>query len=699
MSLGGAATRLNLPVFPCGRDKRPVIEHGFKAATTDPETIRKLFERPGAELIGVPTGSESGIVVIDVDVRDDRSGMEWLNANSANLPPTRTHKTRSGGLHLLFRYPVGHDIRNSASRIAPGIDVRGVGGYFIAPPSPGYQVADPTEAAEMPGWLVRACCKPEKPALVPAAPADFSPAVEGGTRYGLAALDNECRSIVGAMEGTKHAALNKGAYSIGGLVANGELDEGTARDSLRSALERIRDRCADYPAAERTLEQAFDAGKGAPRSKPEQRARPTASFEPPAHMLEVDAGYYESLEVEAGTEWEPAGPESEPAAKPETPKGQPTPVLWSITDPWEEEEIAPRPWIAKGYIMRGSVAVVSGPGSAGKSSLMVAWATCMALGSAFHRFRVLGPLRVGTYNVEDDADEQKRRFSAMAQQFGIPVSTIMQNLTILGPTGIGTLIQMDPNKRVMVNTETMKRLVEWIERTKPDVLILDPFVELHGEEENDNTAIRAVMATFRTLAKEHDLGIVLLHHTRKGAASPGDPDSMRGASSIVGAARVALTLNVMTDEEAEASNIQAKRRRDFFRLDGAKSNYAPIEEAEWFERKVRDLKNGDQVAIAWPWNAPNIWADRTPADFDVALCTIAQGYEPGVLYAATKQGNSSKRWVGFVIMNVLGFSETQAKEVVEKWLRDGTLERSEFMHPKRREMVSGVTVNRDRDAS
>ena len=125
MALGDVAAKLGLPVFPCSADKRPIVSNGFKAAATDPAHIIAAFDRPGAVLIGVPTGIISGWLAIDVDIRPGRNGMDWLDENSSALPPTRTHKTRSGGLHLIFAVPSGYEIRNSVSRVAPGIDVRG----------------------------------------------------------------------------------------------------------------------------------------------------------------------------------------------------------------------------------------------------------------------------------------------------------------------------------------------------------------------------------------------------------------------------------------------------------------------------------------------------------------------------------------------------------------------------------------------
>jgi hypothetical protein len=151
------------PVFPCGTNKRPITDHGLYDATTDMATVAEMFRRPGSALIGVPTGEASGFFVVDLDVKEGVSGLEWLAENQHRIPRTRTHRTRSGGQHLLFAMPAGRSIRNSASKLAPGVDVRGSGGYVIVPPSTGYAIADDTMPAEAPSWLLDAIDPPRAP--------------------------------------------------------------------------------------------------------------------------------------------------------------------------------------------------------------------------------------------------------------------------------------------------------------------------------------------------------------------------------------------------------------------------------------------------------------------------------------------------------------------------------------------------------
>ncbi len=686
MALGDAAVRLGLPCFPCGSDKRPLVATGYKAASAERDRILAMFERPGADLIGVPTGEVSGIVAIDVDIKNGQPGMEWLNENREALPETRTHRTRSGGLHLIFKYPAGMDIRNSAGRVAPGIDVRGNGGFIISPPSPGYMVADPAEPAEMPRWLVRACMAPETPRAAPTRNREPVPA------YAARALNDEAMEVMRAGEGTRNDRLNIAAVKLGTLVGAGLLTRADVESDLTRAAQTAG---LDPREIAATLKSGIEFGIARPRAIPERAERPTTEEPPPPEP--DDPGYYAAQDAEASMsseEWDdlerretgrsiPASEEARTKAGPD--------LLWSITEAWDEATIPTRPWVARGYLMRGAVTVVSGPGSAGKSSLMVAWATAAAIGSAFHHFKPDGPLRVATYNVEDDGEEQKRRFSAMLRQLKLGPADLAGRLAILGPTRVGTLLQTARDGTLLVNTPVMDKLEAFVTEFRPDVLILDPFVELHAAEENDNTAIRAVLAKFRAMAIEHAMSVVLLHHARKGTGAPGDPDSLRGASSIVGAARVALTLNVMTDDEAQTLGIPADRRRDYFRLDGAKSNYAKIEAAEWFERVEITLANSDGVAVAWPWKPPSVFRDTTPAGINAVLDKIAHGPEPGVRFTASRQGGA-QHWAGTVLITDLGITDKQAKAMVAQWLKSGLLYERQYATPDRK-IKHGVEVD------
>ncbi len=156
--LGAAAldlTRRGARVFPCQpRGKVPLATHGCRDASTDEATIRAWWARWPNANVGLATGN--GLLVLDVDPR--HGGDESL-AELAELPPTREALTGGGGRHLFYR----GEARCSAGRLGPGLDVRGAGGYVVAPPSvhpsgslyrwhPSLGLAHPV--ADAPDWLL-----------------------------------------------------------------------------------------------------------------------------------------------------------------------------------------------------------------------------------------------------------------------------------------------------------------------------------------------------------------------------------------------------------------------------------------------------------------------------------------------------------------------------------------------------------------
>ena len=115
--------------------KHPRTKHGFHEATRDQEQISQWWTQWPDANIGVRTGAESGIVVIDIDPRkggDD--SFEDLEKEIGKLPDTVEQQTGSGGRHLIFNHP-GKEVKCSQSELGSGIDVKGDGGYIVVPPS------------------------------------------------------------------------------------------------------------------------------------------------------------------------------------------------------------------------------------------------------------------------------------------------------------------------------------------------------------------------------------------------------------------------------------------------------------------------------------------------------------------------------------------------------------------------------------
>jgi hypothetical protein len=152
--------------------KHPRTTHGLSDASADAATICGWWERWPDANIGIATGPESGVIVLDVDGEDGKASLKKLGA-PGQLPRTlRAHTGRTGpdgqrtGFHLYFNWPAGTNLRNNAGLLGKGLDVRAAGGYVVAPPSLHasglrYEWAqDESAIAEPPAWLIAQASKP-----------------------------------------------------------------------------------------------------------------------------------------------------------------------------------------------------------------------------------------------------------------------------------------------------------------------------------------------------------------------------------------------------------------------------------------------------------------------------------------------------------------------------------------------------------
>jgi len=273
----------------CGSPgKHPRTARGLHDASTDIDRIRDWWGRwPDANL-GVATGADSGLLVIDVDLPDGPETLARLESAHGRLPATCEQRTGSGGRQLLFAHP-GQPVGNR-TRVQPGIDVRGDGGYIVVPPSihatgERYRWTHRATPAPAPGWLLQLLSRQRTPGL-PAAemPAPPRPAGDREQRYAAAALHRELTVLASAVEGARNDTLNRAAFNLGQLAATGLLD----RDQVAAELERVATGIGLGPVeTRRTIASGMAAGLRRPRTAPAPRPREGRYIHAPVRRIEA----------------------------------------------------------------------------------------------------------------------------------------------------------------------------------------------------------------------------------------------------------------------------------------------------------------------------------------------------------------------------------------------------------------------------
>jgi putative DNA primase/helicase len=249
-------------VFPCKADKTPYTLKGVKDASTDPDLIRQWWMRWPHAMIGMAMGKLSGIWVLDPDAPkgdgpDGRANWRRLvTENGGGSCLTQTNNTPGGGQHLLFAYDDARPINNSRGDLKGlGIDVRGNGGYIIAPPSINgeglaYEIEQPMRPiAPAPDWLYEMILTTKAPPLPTSTHAaqpsirqqafdnvvQLQTANRNERTYSESALNRECDALAAIRKGSRNEALNTAALKLGQLVGPGRLEEGEVRSRLEQA--------------------------------------------------------------------------------------------------------------------------------------------------------------------------------------------------------------------------------------------------------------------------------------------------------------------------------------------------------------------------------------------------------------------------------------------------------------------------------
>jgi hypothetical protein len=220
-------------VFPCKADKSPATPNGFKDAACEHASIELLWRQHPAVLVGVATGAVGGIAVLDIDLAKHAEAQAWWDFHRERLLPARIHRTRSGGLHLIYRHRPG--LRCSAGLINRGVDVRADGGYIIWWPGAGLEVLEDGGIQAWPDWLVP--IEPSPPSIshraIAARSHDLRPLLHRAAGI--------LRTVVEAREGERYRVLFWAACRASDMVLAGDLDRADAErmfDLLREAAER-----------------------------------------------------------------------------------------------------------------------------------------------------------------------------------------------------------------------------------------------------------------------------------------------------------------------------------------------------------------------------------------------------------------------------------------------------------------------------
>jgi hypothetical protein len=352
-------------VFPCNPDpgpeqKRPLFGLSWPAgSTTDEDQIKQWWrDRPDA-LPAIDCG-KSGLLVIDPDRKHSIDGVKaWTDLviqNGGKPEDWPVSHTPNNGQRVFFRQPDGEAPGNRKGDLPKGMEVRGDGGYVIAPGtrlSDGrvYQYDGPPIRADRlqqpPRWLID---------TIRGGRHRGNPShllyLNGGSReraYARAALDKASAELAASLPGNRNETLNAKAFSMGRMVGAGWLDRAEVADALWQASGQnglLADKGSNSVQA--TLASGLEAGIREP------------------HAPLSDDGW---------------SPRAERSAPPPEGNSKPHRRL-TVIDPatWQGQPKPERAWIVRDMIPASTVSLLAGDGAIGKSILGLMLGTARALG-------------------------------------------------------------------------------------------------------------------------------------------------------------------------------------------------------------------------------------------------------------------------------------------------------------------------------
>jgi hypothetical protein len=360
----------------------------------------------------------------------------------------------------------------------------------------------------------------------------------------------------------------------------------------------------------------------------------------------------------------------------------------------------PRGWLLGNTFCRTFLSSILGSGGIGKTALRYAQALSLATGRELTGEHVFQRCRVLIVSLEDDATELRRRIRAACLHYDIPLSELDGWLWLAAPGAkAGKLMSMDKARRAIVGNLGIN-IEAAILAHNIDFVMLDPFVKTHSVEENLNSAIDDVAQQLTDLATKHNIAVDAPHHISKGQMAPGEADRGRGASAHIAAARLVYTCLPMSPDEAQTFGIEEKDRRSFIRVDSGKVNITKASgTAKWFrlvsvtlDNKTELYPNGDEVQTVEPWEPPKTWADLSDDHIDRILISIDAGLSDGNLYSDATRATKRAAW-NVVHEIVPEKTETQCREIIRTWVKNGILVKTAYTNPKNRNEEHGLKLS------
>jgi hypothetical protein len=705
-----ALSRAGIPIFPAlilkrntGWMKKPAIENWQERASTDETQIRRWFAKFPQAVPGIELG-RAGLLVLDPDRHGPTSpdGIEAFAELAIEIGGLPEHPQGSTpqGFHHFWKQPDGIMLGNGSGGLPKGIDVRGQGGWVVAPGAVRADGQTYTPRAGTPS-LAEAF----KAGTIPPLPDAIVQLIVGehcngprDTDAGQPAADFPLPVDVEA----ELAAMRPGNVNathckvIGSMLSAGlPYEEIVAHVVNRTMQMAVMLDLKDWTQAnEFKFVRSCMVGLLKARCQQEENPSPAPIWVAPEladgwealaqkggrpHIVwRTGSGWY----VRNNWVWdrEKRGATTADANQTDQSNEQTTGGGSSSTDEqtatggssshneqarqqsrqppprihpkpfscFDFTQIPQREWLYGHHYMRGIASATISPGGGGKTTLGLVEAVSMATVRNLLGEQPTERLHVWYHNGEDGTDELNRRIAAVCVRYNIDPHELDGWLFVT--SGLEMPIKIaGGNGDVRLNKQVSDAVIMGIQDNSIDVLVMDPLITLHSLAEAENHKMDPVLRKFASIANEMNCCIELAHHTRKKVTGQEEYTTAdaRGASAIIDAVRSARTINSLNDRDAKLLGVEDEiERLSYFRLDRGKANMTRRGAAAYFRFVGVELPNGrdgsagDDVGTVECIMPPDVSIELTPTDIAFLVAETANSDQAEKPQAANWFGNT-----------------------------------------------------------
>ncbi|MDP2619872.1 MAG: bifunctional DNA primase/polymerase [Hyphomicrobiales bacterium] len=624
-----------LHLFPVKRNgKAPAISAWQEKATTDEGMLSRWFGTGNPHNIGIATGKKLPdgryLLVVDLDCKRGVDGEANLRALVGELAVTFTVGTPSGGKHLYFA--ASELVKSTAGVLAPGVDIRCRGGLVVGPGSTidgrPYRVLHNTPLASAPAALIDVI----NATATAAKPVKLESSVELDTPAALAVAETYIEEAAPSIEGQ---GGNDRAYKTAAHLRDLGISEWMAATMMLGTWNK---RCEPEWSPEELdtiCRNAYAYGQNSPGS-----ASAAAEFDV---LRDADIARI-----------------GKPAIKS---------VRLHPIEQFAADALPRRRWVLGRLLMRNKLSVLVSPGGVGKSTLALAAAVSVATGRDLLDMTVYEPGHAIVVNNEDDEEEMLRRLAAVLQRFKVAWGEIEGRLTIYsGASSQRFLVARRVKGGQLRVAPDVEMLTRYCLEHRAAAVFVDPLVETHEADENDNVDINLVARLYRDIAMNGDTALMLVHHSRKppqaaSSGHAGNADSSRGASALPNASRITATLYGMDQADAKIYGVPEDKRFRFMRLDDGKLNFSLSDgKPSWFEKESVRIGNGDEVGVAVPIRLIERETNIEAMALKLVCALLAEGGGSVALHTASERLADD---------TVLELSQSTARRKLVALLKDG----------------------------